>query len=96
VYRIIDPTHTYHFHDPKEVEAALDGRFEMIRFESVDDLSSEMLAKKRENVVRKRTPAHLLRNFLKFIKNDVLLREELFLMVFRPSVQAEASHVHNV
>ena len=83
VYKIIDPTHTYHFHSVDEVADAFEGEFELVRHESVEDLSEAMASVKRQ-----RDPSRGLtqnvRRFLKYIKNDLLLKEDLQLLLFKP------------
>ena len=84
IYRVVDPTHTYHFHSPQEVVDHLSGSFDVVRFECIDDLADDMQTRKNERDTQKRTLKGTVRSLLKFVKNDVILREKLYLFLFRP------------
>ncbi len=88
VYRVIDPTHTYHFHSPKEVAAALGNQFELVRYEDIESLSEDMQQRKKQRDKQAMTARGVVRGGLKFVKNDILLRERLFLLLFRPKPRA--------
>ncbi len=88
IYRIVDPTHTYHFHSPEEVAEQLSSEFEMVRYENIDTLAQEMEVLKRQRDTTAMSVKGAVRHALKFVKNDVLLREELFLFVFKPRLSA--------
>jgi SAM-dependent methyltransferase len=84
VYRVLDPTHTYHFHSPAEVARHLDQHFELIRYECIEELSEAMQERKKARDQQARTLKGLVRQALKFVKNDLILREKLYLFLFRP------------
>jgi len=85
VYRVIDPTHTYHFHSPQEVAKALQEHFDLVRFEDIESLSVEMQSQKRERDRQAMSLRGAVRAGMKFVKNDILLREHLYLLVFTPA-----------
>lgn len=84
VYRVADPTHTYHFHSPAEVAQHLASHFDLVRFECIEQLSEEMQERKKERDNQARTARGMVRQSLKFVKNDIILREKLFLFLFKP------------
>ncbi len=84
IYRLVDPTHTYHFHSPQEVAAQLSAHFRLVRYEDIEQLSEEMQERKKERDKQARTLRGMVRGGLKFVKNDILLRERLHLLVFQP------------
>ena len=86
VYRVIDPTHTYHFHSPQDVATALAKHFDLVRFEDIEALSEDMQARKKERDKQAMTLRGVVRGGLKFVKNDILLREHLYLLLFKPKV----------
>lgn len=88
IYKVVDPTHTYHFHSPQEVADQLSSDFELVRFENIDSLAEEMAALKKTKDTQSATLKGRIRSGLKFLKNDVLLREDLFLLLFKPKAKA--------
>jgi SAM-dependent methyltransferase len=85
VYRVVDSTHTYHFHSPKELAKYLADDFELIRSESIEHLSEEMQERKNQRDKQVTTLKGSVRRLLKVVKNDVILRESLHLFLFRPN-----------
>lgn len=85
IYRVVDPTHTYHFHSPEEVAKNLADEFELVRYECIESLSEEMQARKNASDKQIKTLKGLIRSSLKFVKNDIILRERLYLLVFKPT-----------
>ncbi|MCA9171867.1 MAG: hypothetical protein KDB23_29565, partial [Planctomycetales bacterium] len=84
IYRIADPTHTYHFHSPQEVAQHLASHFEMVKYEVIEHLSEEMQERKKQRDNQARTMRGMVRSSLKFVKNDIILRESLHLFLFKP------------
>ena len=82
IYRIVDPTHTYHFHSPQEVANALSSGFDLVRYESIEHLADEMHSRKNE--AQRTTLKGVVRAALKFVKNHIILRESLHLFLLRP------------
>lgn len=83
IYRFVDPTHTYHFHSPEEVAAQLDSHFELVRYECIEALLQDMSRLKEEQDKQASTLRGSIRRALKYLKNDILLREDLYLLLFR-------------
>jgi SAM-dependent methyltransferase len=84
IYRVVDPTHTYHFHSPKEVVKALSEGFELVRHECIEHLSEEMQERKNQRDHQRTSAKGVVRSGLKFVKNDIILREKLYLLLLRP------------
>ncbi|MCH7545013.1 MAG: methyltransferase domain-containing protein [Planctomycetes bacterium] len=84
IYRVVDPTHTYHFHSPQEVRNRLAEHFDLVRYECIEQLSEEMQTRKNERDKQVKTLKGLVRQGLKFVKNDLILREKLHLFLFKP------------
>ncbi len=84
IYKVLDPTHTYHFHSPDEVASHLSSHFELVRHENIDALAQKLEGLKSEADTQARTMKGRVRQWLKYVKNDILLREDLMLFVFRP------------
>ncbi len=90
IYRLVDPTHTYHFHSPQEFEDSMSSHFESIRHECVDDLATQMEKIKRENDTQAKTTRGMIRNALKYVKNDVILCEKPYLFLLTPKKNVPA------
>ena len=84
IYKVVDPTHTYHFHSPQEVADQISDHFEMVRYENIDALAEEMAELKKSKDTEATSMKGRVRDGLKFLKNDMLLREDLFLLLFKP------------
>jgi hypothetical protein len=84
VYRWLDPTHTYHFHSPSDFASRLASHFDLVRFECIDEIAERMEALKRKQDTQAKTARGTVRRMLKYVKNEVLLREELYLFLFSP------------
>jgi SAM-dependent methyltransferase len=84
VYRVVDPTHTYHFHSPGDVADSLAEHFEMIRYDCIGAFVEDMATRKDDRDQQRRSVRGVVRKVLKFVKNDLVLRERLHLFLFRP------------
>lgn len=84
IYRLLDPTHTYHFHSPDEFIQALTPEFQLVRYKNIEYISKKMQDTMASRTGKASSIADRVRKALKFLKNDVLLHESYYLFIFSP------------